>query len=196
MDSDEYKGTPRKILYHFDLYWGSALADISLLPVFYDETYRALKKLIAGIEEQEVARLRRQGKLRPIKPSEAEKKEKEKREQEEKKAREKEEKKQKQEGKGKGKEGESGSEDISASLLGSKKILFLPRNPEFELEPPIPQLRPLGPTTRDAARLVPRFTQLVRDLPITSHQFVTTSLEEGMDLLLKLYAKQLPVKKG
>ncbi|KAL7425079.1 Macrophage colony-stimulating factor 1 receptor [Cryptotrichosporon argae] len=57
---------------------------------------------------------------------------------------------------------------------------------------PVPKLKMLGEATGDAAMLVPKFQQGVKELPSLSHNFVTLPLEDGMDLLLKLYEKQLP----
>jgi len=57
---------------------------------------------------------------------------------------------------------------------------------------PIPRLRALGETTGDAAMLIPKIRSSVGNLPTWSHRFVTLPLEDGMDLLLKLYERQMP----
>ncbi|EIW72981.1 hypothetical protein TREMEDRAFT_42131 [Tremella mesenterica DSM 1558] len=57
---------------------------------------------------------------------------------------------------------------------------------------PIPRFKLLGEATTEAARLVPRLKAMSAELPSLSHRIVTLQLEEGMDLLLKLYEKQLP----
>ncbi|WVF66596.1 hypothetical protein IAT40_001336 [Kwoniella sp. CBS 6097] len=57
---------------------------------------------------------------------------------------------------------------------------------------PVPRLRLLGQGTRQAMESVPRINQFSEQLPIMIHKGATSSLEDGMDLLLKLYEKQLP----
>ncbi|KAK4686556.1 protein CSF1, partial [Tremellales sp. Uapishka_1] len=59
---------------------------------------------------------------------------------------------------------------------------------------PIPRLKLLGEGTTDAAKLVPKIKSAVNELPNMSHRFVTLPLEDGMDLLLGLYEKQLPAQ--
>lgn len=165
MDSNQYAGSPPRLLYHFDLVWGRTDGDIAILPNFFDQAWRSLQKLIAGIEQEEVARARRLGVIRPEKSAA---------------------KKPAAENKGKIPE-----TDIFADSL----LHYEPRDPNSEIEPPIPNLKVLGEGTKDVARLLPKFRQGVRELPKLSHRFVTTSLEQGMELLLKLYAKQLPDKR-
>ncbi|WVQ94212.1 hypothetical protein IAU59_001290 [Kwoniella sp. CBS 9459] len=57
---------------------------------------------------------------------------------------------------------------------------------------PFPRLRLLGQGTRGAMEAVPRINRFSEQLPIMIHKGATSSLEDGMDLLLKLYEKQLP----
>lgn len=57
---------------------------------------------------------------------------------------------------------------------------------------PVPKLRALGETTGEAAMMIPRIKRAMGELPAYSHRFVTLPLEDGMNLLLKLYERQLP----
>lgn len=64
---------------------------------------------------------------------------------------------------------------------------------------PLPKLKALGETTGDAAAFFDWFRRgeqtldkAAEKLPAYSHRFVTLPLEDGMDMLLKLYQKQLP----
>lgn len=165
MDSSELTDE-LTLLYHFELVWGETDGDIAILPNFFDQAYRALRKVVDGIDHAEKRRWRHMQRIRPSDAAEDEPKLK-----------------------------ELAARRLSAtsgSVSGGLK--FLPRDAALERDPPIPRLKPLGEGTSDAARLIPRFQQGIRELPKLSHRFVTTSLEEGMDLLLKLYAKQLPDK--
>lgn len=204
MNSDEYPGSVRKLLYHFKVDWDAGGGDINFYPKFFETAWRALKELIAGIEKEEAARARRLGRIRPLKQSEEDKKqEKKKKEAEQKKAKDEQKKKAKVKSKGKDKEKEVEEDnkvlpeldELTASLF-TNPIHFQPRDPNIEVQPEMPQLKLLGEATGRASSLVPRFTQGVEDLPKLSHRFVVMTLEEGMTLLLRLYAKQLPVKRG
>ncbi len=66
------------------------------------------------------------------------------------------------------------------------------RRGEGPFNNPVPKLRAMGDVTGDAAMMVPQIKQALGELPAYSHRFVTLPLEEGMDLLLKLYEHQLP----
>lgn len=178
MDSDEYTYPSPRLLYHFVVVWGKTDSDIAIWPNFFDSAWRALKKLIDGIEHEEAARARRLGIIRPSKQSDTEK----------------EDKAGKKKGKDKAKVRPT-VEEIKEGLFSEGSLKFEPRDPAIEVEPPIPNLKVLGSGTKDATKLIPTFYQGVRDLPRLSHRFVTTSLEEGMDMLLKLYAKQLPERR-
>lgn len=57
---------------------------------------------------------------------------------------------------------------------------------------PVPRFRLLGEATGEAMAWVPKINAANAQLPIMVHRFVTSPLEDGMDLLLKLYEKQLP----
>jgi hypothetical protein len=200
MNSDEYPGAVRRLLYHFEVAWDGDGGDTGVYPSFFEAAWRSLQELSAGIEREEAARARRLGKIRPIKPSEREKKlEKERKAAEEKKAKAEQKKKAKAKGKGKGKAKEVDEdhmlEEMTANMFASP-IHFEPRDPKIEVEPEMPQLALLGEVTPHASSRVPRFTQGVKDLPKLSHRFVVMTLEQGMTLLLRLYAKQLPVKRG
>ncbi|ORX35037.1 hypothetical protein BD324DRAFT_652754 [Kockovaella imperatae] len=73
-----------------------------------------------------------------------------------------------------------------------RAIIYKDRDPLKADRVPVPRLKMLGAGTNDAAKMVPAIRAALRALPSYSHRFVTTPLEEGMDLLLKLYEKQLP----
>ncbi|WVQ74514.1 hypothetical protein IAR50_004115 [Cryptococcus sp. DSM 104548] len=59
---------------------------------------------------------------------------------------------------------------------------------------PVPRLKLLGEATGEAMTWVPKINAANAQLPVMVHRFVTLPLEEGMDLLLRLYEKQLPDK--
>jgi hypothetical protein len=59
---------------------------------------------------------------------------------------------------------------------------------------PVPKIAWFGDSSQE---ILNRFgaqpmQTVVENLPRWSHRFITLPLEEGMELLLKLYAKQLP----
>jgi hypothetical protein len=127
--------------------------------------------------------------------SETEKKEREKREKAQRDKEKKEAKQRaKEKAKGKGKDGHS--EEPADIVTADGSTHFEPRDRSIETKIPVPKLEMTGDLTQNVAQMFPDFDQAVTDLPKLSHKFVTLKLEEGMDLLLKLYAKQLPAKKG
>lgn len=82
----------------------------------------------------------------------------------------------------------------AAGTSGRRELKYVSTDPDQEL--PIPKFTQLGSGTQEFARVFGnRGMQIaISKLPRYSHRFVTLSLEEGMDLLLQLYAKQLPDK--
>lgn len=61
-------------------------------------------------------------------------------------------------------------------------LQYRPRDPEWANAAPIPHLKPLGKSTGEAARYIPKFKTMAKELPALSHRFVTLPLEDGMDL--------------
>ncbi len=59
---------------------------------------------------------------------------------------------------------------------------YRPRDPTWANNPPIPKLKQLGESTREAATFIPRIKSATKELPVLSHRFVTLPLEEGMCL--------------
>lgn len=62
MPSIEYPD-PTTLDYGFDLVWGETDGDIAILPNFFEQAYQALQKMIAGLDELQLARARRLGVL-------------------------------------------------------------------------------------------------------------------------------------
>ncbi|KAL1409648.1 Macrophage colony-stimulating factor 1 receptor [Vanrija albida] len=153
MNSTEAKEPP-VLDYDFDLVWGETDGDIKVLPNFFDAAIRSFRKLLAGIEEQQLNRDRRRGLA------------------------------------GVPKSRRKGGEEEERADKGPP--LSYHRRGTGPWNNPVPKLRALGETTGDAAMLVPRIKAAVGELPSYSHRFVTLPLEDGMDLLLKLYERQLP----
>ncbi|WVR03135.1 hypothetical protein IAU60_000125 [Kwoniella sp. DSM 27419] len=85
---------------------------------------------------------------------------------------------------------ESGAEDKEDER--SKEKLRYRRKFEGQRPLPVPRLRLLGDGTGIAMEAIPRINQFSAQLPIMIHKGVTSPLEDGMDLLLRLYEKQLP----
>ena len=54
---------PATLDYGFDLVWGETDGDVAILPNFFEQAYQALQKLIAGVDELQLARARRLGVL-------------------------------------------------------------------------------------------------------------------------------------
>ncbi|ORY27357.1 hypothetical protein BCR39DRAFT_589249 [Naematelia encephala] len=165
MGSLEY-ASPTTVEYDFDLIWGESDGDVSILPNFFLQAIAAFKKLLRGMDEQQIARARRLGIDLP--PSSL---------------------------LSSGAIGmDEGDVDGMSSLQNN--IIYRPRATTHPRALPIPRLKWLGEGTTDAARLIPRITAAVHELPVLSHRFVTLPLEDGMDLLLKLYEKQLPERQA
>ncbi|EAL21708.1 hypothetical protein CNBC5720 [Cryptococcus deneoformans B-3501A] len=80
---------------------------------------------------------------------------------------------------------EKDQECIGAALAFRRRL-------EGQRPLPVPRLRLLGEATGEAMAWVPKINAANAQLPIMVHRFVTSPLEDGMDLLLKLYEKQLP----
>ncbi|WVQ79015.1 hypothetical protein IAT38_001107 [Cryptococcus sp. DSM 104549] len=92
---------------------------------------------------------------------------------------------------GRGK-GVDGLETEKANAVEGANQLTFRRRLEGNRPLPVPRLRLLGEATGEAMAWVPKINAANEQLPIMVHRFVTLPLEEGMDLLLKLYEKQLP----
>jgi hypothetical protein len=141
---------PSVLDFDFDLVWGETDGDIGILPNFFEQAISAFRKLAKGIEEQELARLRR------IDPSLSPHMDKSRR--------------------------KSLQDDIATHPSSPSSLEYKPRDPTWADDPPIPKLKQLGESTREAATFIPRIKSATKELPILSHKFVTLPLEEGMDL--------------
>ena len=155
MDSIEYHDPPILDL-DFDLSWGETDGDIKVLPNFFEQAYTAFRKLIKGLDEQEMARSRRMESVPQYSLR---------------------------------RKAQKPSDEVEAPV---KELVYRHRDPRKADRIPVPKLRMLGEGTGDMAKLVPRVRSGFRELPNFSHRFVVLPLENGMDLLLKLYEKQLP----
>lgn len=139
---------PSILDFDFDLVWGETDGDIGILPNFFEQAISAFRKLIKGLDEQELGRLRR------IDPSLSPNMDKNRR--------------------------KSLKEEEEAQRMST--LEYRPRDPTWADDPPIPKLKQLGDSTREAATFIPKIKSATKELPILSHKFVTLPLEEGMDL--------------
>ncbi|GMK54228.1 hypothetical protein CspeluHIS016_0108140 [Cutaneotrichosporon spelunceum] len=155
MDSTEISN-PKTVEYDFDVAWGDTDADIKIMPNFLKSAFNSFRKLVRGIDQQQLDRAKRRGDERP-----------------------------KQQDERPTKQEEPAQDD---ELFRTK----FHRRGEGPFNNPVPKLRAMGDVTGDAAMMVPQIKQALGELPAYSHRFVTLPLEEGMDLLLKLYKRQLP----
>ncbi|ODN76792.1 hypothetical protein L202_05394 [Cryptococcus amylolentus CBS 6039] len=87
-----------------------------------------------------------------------------------------------------------GDGDVKDKGAAPEEQLAFRRRIEGQRPLPIPRLKLLGEATGEAMTWVPKITAANERLPVMVHRFVTLPLEEGMDLLLRLYEKQLPDK--
>lgn len=156
----------KTVLYDFDVVWGDSDGDVKVVPKFLGFALKSFRKLHSDIQKLQLDRAKKRGDVRA---------------------------------------------QSAAALRKARKIDPNVKDPEEEAtegltfksrsahsaDYPLPKLRALGETTGDAAAFLDWATSqhiknAVRMLPEYSHKFVTLPLEEGMDLLLKLYQKQLP----
>ncbi|KLT40822.1 hypothetical protein CC85DRAFT_287095 [Cutaneotrichosporon oleaginosum] len=149
MDSTELLN-PKTVEYDFDVAWGDTDADIKIMPNFLKAAFNSFRKLVRGIDQQQLDRAKRRGDVRTRQRD------------------------------------EPGPPDEPLPLIRYH------RRGEGPFNNPVPKLRAMGDVTGDAAMMVPQIKQALGELPAYSHRFVTLPLEEGMDLLLKLYEHQLP----
>ena len=138
---------PAILDFDFDLVWGETDGDIGILPNFFEQAISAFKKLIKGIEEQELARMKRDPSYSPSTE----------------------------------KDRKVSLEDDTPLAL-DPTLEYRPRDPTWADDPPLPKLKQLGESTREAATFIPKIKSATKELPVLSHKFVTLPLEEGMDL--------------
>ncbi|BEI89154.1 uncharacterized protein CcaverHIS019_0205160 [Cutaneotrichosporon cavernicola] len=148
MDSTELPN-PKTVEYDFDVSWGDTDADIKIMPNFLKSAFNSFRKLIRGIDQQQLDRAKRRGDVRS----------------------------------------KLRDEPVQVDEIVRSKYH---RRGEGPFNNPVPKLRAMGDVTGDAAMMVPQIKQALAELPAYSHRFVTLPLEEGMDLLLQLYERQLP----
>nr|ODN85117.1 hypothetical protein L203_05068 [Cryptococcus depauperatus CBS 7841] len=84
--------------------------------------------------------------------------------------------------------------DASTDILTVQPVFR--RRLEEQRPLPVPRIRLLGEATGEAMAWIPKINSANAQLPVMVHRFVTSPLENGMSLLLRLYEKQLPNKAG
>jgi hypothetical protein len=147
MDSTELPH-PKTVEYDFDVAWGDTDADIKIMPNFLKAAFNSFRKLVRGIDQQQLDRAKRRG--------------------------------------------EVSTQRRDEPVHDALPLVRYLRRGDGPFNNPVPKLRAMGDVTGDAAMMVPQIKQALGELPAYSHRFVTLPLEEGMDLLLKLYEHQLP----
>ncbi|WWD22731.1 hypothetical protein CI109_107224 [Kwoniella shandongensis] len=162
MDSLE-EPKPPVLVYDFDLSWGEGDGDIAIVPYFFEQAFKTFNALIQGLDREQVTKAKRRGDDESRTSKSMERDE--------------------------SRDRDETSEDQSDST--TKPLGFRQRSAN-QRPLPVPRLRLLGEGTREAAKVIPRINAANEKLPVIVHRFVTSPLEEGMDLLLKLYEKQLP----
>jgi hypothetical protein len=189
---DSTESTPPPILnYDFNIVWDAGAGDLKLLPNFYQLASNSIKRSAASIKEvrdaQQTMRTSEWDQKPSVPPVErAEDKDKDK-EKEKEKDKEKGEDKEKDENKDKDKDKESPS-----SVIDDGKLKYVNRDPNQDPGRLIPRIRMLGDTTGDAAMLIPMIREAASNFGPYSHRFLTLPLEDAMNLLVKLYQRQMP----
>ncbi|KAK8844716.1 hypothetical protein IAR55_006566 [Kwoniella newhampshirensis] len=172
MDSLE-EAKPPVLVYDFDLIWGEGDGDIAIVPYFFEQAFKTFNALIQGLDREQVTKAKRRGGGGVSGRDDH---------------------RQERGGSSEMERDESNTSETpsgSGSDSTSNKLGFRQRSAN-QRPLPVPRLRLLGEGTREAAKVIPRINAANEKLPVIVHRFVTAPLEEGMDLLLKLYEKQLP----
>lgn len=156
----------QEVLYDFDVLWGETDGDVKVVPKFLGFALKSFRKLHSDIKQQQLDRAKKRGDVRAQSAAALRK----------------------------AKKKDPNAKDPEE--MAADSLQFKSRNPKTA-DYPLPKLKALGDTTGDAAAFLDwassqHIKNAVRMLPEYSHKFVTLPLEEGMDLLLKLYQKQLP----
>ncbi|WWD06286.1 hypothetical protein V865_004376 [Kwoniella europaea PYCC6329] len=161
---------PPVIVYDFDLIWGEGDGDVAILPYFFEQAYKTFDAFTKGLEQEQITKAKRRGEDMPIRRNTS--------------TVNFDIKHNPNNGADKIKEedvDDGGNEQLTfrTRLAGTRPL-------------PVPRLRLLGEGTRQAMVIIPRINEFSEQLPIMVHKGITSPLEDGMDLLLKLYEKQLP----
>ncbi|WWC67272.1 uncharacterized protein I206_101180 [Kwoniella pini CBS 10737] len=185
---------PPIIVYDFDLVWGEGDGDIQILPYFFEQAYKTFDAFNKGLEQEQITKAKRRGEDMPIRRntstvnfdirasaptnvySEITNGQ--------------------TKGRINGLKNDAQLEDLSAEAENkdedaNEELRFRNRL-EGQRPLPVPRLRLLGEGTRQAMDMLPRINEFSDQLPVMIHKGITSPLEDGMDLLLKLYEKQLP----
>lgn len=153
MNSTEHTH-PKVVEYDFDVKWGPTDGDIKILPNFLKAAFNSFRKLVRGIDQQQLDRAKRRGDVRSKSAANL---------RAEAAART-------------AAGGTAEAEDDEVTTIVYRRRGTGPFNN------PVPKLRAMGETTGEAAMMVPQIKQALGELPAYSHRFVTLPLEEGMDL--------------
>ena len=153
------------LTYTIALIWGQTEGDISFLPEFFNRFLSAGRKMVEGIDHAEKRRWKHNRRLRPSDATIEEPSLK-----------------------------EIAARRLSATDSTQRELRYESTNKGEQL--PVPNFHALGSGSTEFFQMLGRdkMQQMMAELPRINHRFVTLSLEEGMDFLLKLYAKQLPDK--
>ncbi|WVW81321.1 hypothetical protein I302_103312 [Kwoniella bestiolae CBS 10118] len=162
---------PPVIVYDFDLVWGEGDGDVAILPYFFEQAYKTFDAFTKGLEQEQITKAKRRGEDMPIRRNTSTVNF---------------DIKHTNGTSNTDKAKEEDGEDTSNEQLTFRTRLAGQR------PLPVPRLRLLGEGTRQAMVIIPRINEFSDQLPVMIHKGITSPLEDGMDLLLKLYEKQLP----
>ncbi|WWC90151.1 uncharacterized protein L201_005084 [Kwoniella dendrophila CBS 6074] len=213
ISEEETRTKPRILLHDFDLVWGEGYGDIAILPYFFEQAYKTLDAFLRGLDQEQITKTKRRGmdgEKQPIRRNTSvidfningnvngnnltNNKTKTTTENHDHHDRI---------------NGNSGNnkhakiddhhnnKDIeqensdNINEYDADQLIFKPKY-QRQNPLPVPKIKFLGEATRQALDLVPKVDQFSGQLPIIIHKGITSPLEDGMDLLLKIYQKQLP----
>ncbi|OCF72268.1 hypothetical protein I204_06644 [Kwoniella mangroviensis CBS 8886] len=161
---------PPVIVYDFDLIWGEGDGDVAILPYFFEQAYKTFDAFTKGLEQEQITKAKRRGEDKPVRRNTSTVN---------------------FDIKHNPNNGADKVKEEDDDDGGDEKLTF--RTRLAGTRPlPVPRLRLLGEGTRQAMVIIPRINEFSEQLPIMVHKGITSPLEDGMDLLLKLYEKQLP----
>lgn len=153
MDSTELP-RPKTVEYDFDVIWGPRDGDIKILPNFLKAAFNSFKKLVDGIDQQQLDRQKRRGDVRSKSAANLR-------------------------AEAAARTAAGGSAEVENDTIAYIKYHRRGTGP---FSNPVPKLRAMGETTGEAAMMVPQIKQALGELPAYSHRFITLPLEEGMNL--------------
>ncbi|WRT63262.1 uncharacterized protein IL334_000165 [Kwoniella shivajii] len=153
---------PSVLLYDFDLIWGEGDGDFSILPYFFEQAYKTFDAFTKGLEQEQITKAKRRGDDLPPRRNTSTIR------------------------------FDQDYIQNDGEPWGENDQLTFKDRSEGQKPLPVPRLKLLGEGTRQAVELLPRINEFSQQLPVAIHKGVTAPLEDGMDLLLRLYEKQLP----